>query len=176
MSRPNGVANERFDEAGFEVPFAASFEGEALSGSEATFGTESESPFSESTFGAEAESAYEDEAESYDESEWEGEAEAALSENEWGEAEDETEAEAAEREAQEAEVLLGRFYAFGDERDAEWELDEDEVSFEGQGPLAGSGLSTADVPLGTLRHTSKNGKTFTYKFTEDDLVWTARYL
>src|SRR5436190_3110490 len=33
-----------------------------------------------------------------------------------------------------------------------------------------------DVALGTLRHTSKSGKTFTYKFTKDDLLWTARYL
>ena len=54
MSRPYGVADERFDEAGFEVPFAGSFEGEALSESEATFGAESESPFAESTFEAEA--------------------------------------------------------------------------------------------------------------------------
>ena len=95
------VINERFDEAGFEVPFAASFEGVAVSQSEATFNAESES---------------------------QGEAEAALSDSEWGTAEDEAEDE-----------------KYG-------------------------------VALGTLRHTSKNGKTFTYKFTEDDLLWTARYL
>ena len=47
MSRPNGVSDERFDEAGFEVPFAGTLEGEALSESEATFGAEGESPFAE---------------------------------------------------------------------------------------------------------------------------------
>ena len=108
----------------------------------------------------EAESAYEEEAEGYDESEWEGEAEAALSESEWAETEDETEAEAAEQEAQEAEDFVGRFDAFGDERDAEWELDEDEVSFEDEGPLAGSGLSTAEqkaVEITSLFETGKRG-------------------
>src|SRR5947209_16277383 len=53
MSRPNGVVDTRFDEAGFEVPFAGTFEGEAHSDSEQTFRAETESPFAESTFAGE---------------------------------------------------------------------------------------------------------------------------
>ena len=43
MPRPNGVADERFDEAGFEVPFAATFEGEVLGESDAAPDARSES-------------------------------------------------------------------------------------------------------------------------------------
>jgi hypothetical protein len=119
---------------------------------------EPEAEHAEAEWGAESDS--EDEAESYDESEWEGEAEAALTENEWGEAEDEGEVEAAEKETQEAEDFVGRFDAFGDGRDAEWELGEDEVTFEDEGPLAGSGLSTAEqkaVEITSLFETGKRG-------------------
>ena len=49
MSRPNGVVDAQFDEAGFEVPFAGSYKEESLSDSEATFRAEAETPFAEST-------------------------------------------------------------------------------------------------------------------------------
>ena len=49
MSRPNGVVDAQFDEAGFEVPFAGSYKEESLIDSEATFRAETETPFAEST-------------------------------------------------------------------------------------------------------------------------------
>src|SRR5678815_4104108 len=33
-----------------------------------------------------------------------------------------------------------------------------------------------DVALGTLKHTSRSGKAYSYTFTSEDLEWTARYL
>src|SRR5262245_24930830 len=50
MSRGNGVGDAQFDEAGFEVPFAGTFEGKAHSDSEQTLRAETQSPFAESTF------------------------------------------------------------------------------------------------------------------------------
>jgi len=55
MSRPNGVVDSQFDEAGFEVPFAGTSEREALSDSRTTF-LELESPFAEGEATEEADS------------------------------------------------------------------------------------------------------------------------
>src|SRR5262245_53729651 len=49
MSRPNGGVDAQFDAAGFEVPFAESYEDESPSDSEAAFGAEAGTPFAEST-------------------------------------------------------------------------------------------------------------------------------
>jgi len=50
MARPNGVVDTQFDDAGFEVPFAGSYEDESPGDSGGTFAAEADTPFAESTF------------------------------------------------------------------------------------------------------------------------------
>jgi hypothetical protein len=43
-------------------------------------------------------------------------------------------------------------------------------------PAKAAPQASSSVPLGTLRHTSRAGKPWSYAFTANDLEWTARYL
>ena len=66
MSRPNGVVDERFDQAGFEIPFAEAEESGAPAASRMTLGLEIESPFAEGEATEQADSWNEAQAEDYE--------------------------------------------------------------------------------------------------------------